>query len=379
MDAVGNLYRTPNLSDRRYSPGGRLDEAEGTKYEYDRRGNLISKTLADGAVWRYRWSFAGLLTEVERPDGRQIRFEYDPFARRTKKAVVCRADDGTESVESETHYLWDGHTLLHELRDGEDPVTWYWEPGTFTPVAKEQGRQQWSLAHDHLGTPTEMYDEAGQLVWQMSLDTFGEATFSQGQATDCPWRWPGQYEDAETGLYYNRFRYYDPEAGLYISQDPILIRGGICIYEYSHNSALITDPLGLIKITPVGGQINVGGIAETPNITNLNNFDTPLQDPSIIPNLVRGNAEDIGEIFEPESANHIMSRRLPGTVDFDRFARGAFQTLRPGGTIDISIYGLPDSPHVIEALESFRSAGFDANIRYGGTIIGTKAMKNSNC
>jgi RHS repeat-associated protein len=43
----------------------------------------------------------------------------------------------------------------------------------------------------------------------------------EGERTLCPFRYPGQYEDAETGLYYNHFRYFDPEAGGYISQDPI--------------------------------------------------------------------------------------------------------------------------------------------------------------
>jgi RHS family protein len=42
---------------------------------------------------------------------------------------------------------------------------------------------------------------------------------------DCPFRYQGQYEDSETGLYYNRFRYYDPSTGAYISQDPIGLAG----------------------------------------------------------------------------------------------------------------------------------------------------------
>ena len=63
--------------------------------------------------------------------------------------------------------------------------------------------------------------------------------------TSCPWRWPGQYEDEETGLYYNRFRYYDPDAGRYISQDPIGLAGGLSPYAYTRDPLTIVDPLGL--------------------------------------------------------------------------------------------------------------------------------------
>ncbi|WP_454986631.1 RHS repeat-associated core domain-containing protein [Capnocytophaga bilenii] len=51
-----------------------------------------------------------------------------------------------------------------------------------------------------------------------------------------PFRYQGQYEDIETGLYYNRFRYYSPESGTYISQDPIGLLGGKALYGYVHDS-----------------------------------------------------------------------------------------------------------------------------------------------
>ena len=65
------------------------------------------------------------------------------------------------------------------------------------------------------------------------------------EATTCPWRYPGQYEDSETGLYYNRFRYYDPEQGRYLSQDPIGLEGGLAQYGYVHDPSGWVDPFGL--------------------------------------------------------------------------------------------------------------------------------------
>jgi len=62
-----------------------------------------------------------------------------------------------------------------------------------------------------------------------------------------PLRYQGQYFDAETGLHYNRFRYSDPDAGRFISQDPIGGAGGINLYQYAPNPLVWVDPLGLRK------------------------------------------------------------------------------------------------------------------------------------
>lgn len=72
----------------------------------------------------------------------------------------------------------------------------------------------------------------------------------KGKPQDCPFRYQGQYEDVETGLYYNRFRYYDPVAGSYISQDPIGIWGGSNLAAYVPNPNNLLDPLGLSPANP---------------------------------------------------------------------------------------------------------------------------------
>ena len=78
-----------------------------------------------------------------------------------------------------------------------------------------------------------MVDGEGARVWGASISVYGELRALEGARQACPFRWPGQYEDLETGLYYNRFRYYDSEAGQYASQDPIGLRGGPSLYAHT--------------------------------------------------------------------------------------------------------------------------------------------------
>jgi uncharacterized protein RhaS with RHS repeats len=66
-----------------------------------------------------------------------------------------------------------------------------------------------------MGTPEAMYREDGQAVWTCELNSYGKVRNWKGEyKTECPFRYQGQYEDAETGLYYNRFRYYSPNEGM---------------------------------------------------------------------------------------------------------------------------------------------------------------------
>ena len=83
-------------------------------------------------------------------------------------------------------------------------------------------------------------------VGTATVDAYGDLRNITGTRTACPFRWPGQYEDAETGLYYNRFRYYDPLAGRYVSRDPIRVRGGLELYSYTSDTSGRTDPFGLM-------------------------------------------------------------------------------------------------------------------------------------
>ncbi|HEX8703421.1 MAG TPA: DUF6531 domain-containing protein [Myxococcaceae bacterium] len=241
-DAAGNVFRQTDRRDRTYGPGGRLLEADGISYRYDEDGQLIEARRGD-EVTRYVWNGAGMLDKVLLPNGDRVSFTYDPMGRRTRKTVYR----GDELIAS-TSWVWDGAVPIHERRSGEAPITWMFEPSGMIPLARLQGERRWSVLTDHLGTPTELLDEDGGLAWRMQMDLYGAATVEELQ-TDCPFRWPGQYEDRETGLHYNRFRYYAPQSGRFLSADPLGVAGGLGAYNYVEDPLTRIDPLGLTSCT----------------------------------------------------------------------------------------------------------------------------------
>jgi RHS repeat-associated protein len=138
------------------------------------------------------------------------------------------------------------------------PITWLFDPESFAPMAKLAGNERYSIITDHLGTPMVMFDAQGQQVWSGEVDIWGNVRKLHGEKDFCPFRFAGQYEDGETGLYYNRFRYYDPEAGQYIRQDPIGLAGGMRLYGYVNDPLTWIDPLGLSRRRPRPTQENGG-------------------------------------------------------------------------------------------------------------------------
>ena len=103
--------------------------------------------------------------------------------------------------------------------------------------------------NDHLGTPQKITDESQAVVWDAVYQPFGEVALVS-EEIDHNVRFPGQYADQESGVYYNYFRDYDPSLGRYVESDPIGMLGGRNTYAYSGvNPGNRIDPLGLIWVT----------------------------------------------------------------------------------------------------------------------------------
>ena len=136
-----------------------------------------------------------------------------------------------------------------------------------------------------------------------------------------PFRYQGQYADIETELYYNRFRYYDPEIGQYITQDPIGLEGGNpTLYSYVSNPNWWVDPLGLergIGNNPANRSFPDNPYDILPNVTSVT---TPRGNIKWEPNQFTrvqfhpGTALQPGEIFIPRHHNphfHVEIRINP--------------------------------------------------------------------
>ncbi len=242
-DSVGNLFPSGDPADYEYGQDGQIQRSAKATYRYDKDGNRIEKRLKNGKKWQYAWNAAGMLSQVIRPDGKEVRFAYDALGRRISKTFGTRT----------THWLWDGDVPIHEWKTFErgneitssSPTTWVFEPNTFAPMAKLEAQQGFGILTDHLGTPVAMHNDGGRLVWSGELSVFKGISVKAGEALELPFRFPGQYEDEETGLYYNRFRYYDPEEGGYVSEDPIGLVGGTQFYSYVKDVNVWIDQLGL--------------------------------------------------------------------------------------------------------------------------------------
>ncbi|WP_259444508.1 DUF6531 domain-containing protein [Bacteroides fragilis] len=260
-DQTGNLYPDPDMRLRRYLGGGRLEQDGEWHCEYDADGNLTERYLGTGRWldgkkdrWRYRWNADGSLAKVVQPDKREVEFTYDALGRRLSKSF------GT----TVTRWVWNGNVPLHQWKrrreysvmgnrwrtDTErcDMTVWLFDEESFVPVAMIKEGRSYSILTDQLGTPTEAYDAEGNEVWSRVLDMDGNVIEETGNKGMVPFLFQGQYYDRETGLAYNRFRYYSPKMGMYVSQDPIGLAGGILnLYGYVDDTLSFIDILGLIK------------------------------------------------------------------------------------------------------------------------------------
>ena len=226
--------------------------------------------------------------------GETTSFSYDALGRRIAK----------RSSHATTLFGWDGDTLAFESTQSTegrqedlgrgDSVHYIHEPGSFVPLLQIRQAQAVALSQttdvkaliaanggrydieqdplwngqqlrtpqafakeeiafyqcDHLGTPQELTDHEGGIAWSASYKAWGEAKQAISEAGRKagfrnPIRFQGQYFDDETGLHYNRYRYYDPRSGRFVSSDPIGRAGGLNFHQYTPNPIEWIDPLGL--------------------------------------------------------------------------------------------------------------------------------------
>ena len=212
----------------------------------------------------YTWNANGSLRSVTDLEGVTYRFRYDAFGRRLEKRRMA----------STFRFVWDGNVLLHETfkkDNSENTELTTWIFGGFVPTAKLVNGKAYSIISDHLDTPILAVDSDGMEVWNRQLDIYGRvkreikaSSLGDDVRPFIPFLYQGQYYDFETKLAYNRFRYYSPETGAYISQDPIGLAGGNpTLYGYVKDSNWWVDVFGLHEILADSDLVARGGECDT--------------------------------------------------------------------------------------------------------------------
>ena len=264
----------PNLTG-----GNRLKEYNGIEYTYDALGNLIYRQLPDGENQYYQYDLENQLVraEIKKPAGNTEiwTYAYDPFGRRLSKERQDKLA-WTSTEPKRTHFVWDGSRLLQEYTYKGSYTYIYTDQDSYEPLAQifdnaKDGKQYIAYFHtDQVGIPREMTDIHGNLLWYGEYTAWGRLKKDGRVYKDAhqPFRLQNQYYDEETGLHYNLFRYYEPEAGRFVNQDPIGLLGGENLYWFAPNTSKWFDVLGLNKNLPAPyWPPNRGALGEVRSIT----------------------------------------------------------------------------------------------------------------
>nr|WP_269806168.1 RHS repeat-associated core domain-containing protein [Pseudomonas asiatica] len=256
----------------------RIKQWRDQEYRYDPWGNLIEKRSGHSKLQSFAYDCENRLVRAETlVNGKlEIRgdYRYDSLGRRVAKQAEINGE-----VEQK-RFLWQGLRMLREETPRQS-ILYLYEPGSYAPLARvdqAEGEEQkvYYFHTDQIGTPLELTDSDGKIVWQATYRSWGAIDGLLVKNVEQNIRFQGQYFDSESGLNYNVFRYYDPELGRFIGQDPIGLQGGDNLYRYSPNPIKWVDPLGLM---PLANPVSVGhhmvphSLATSLGITPFNSFN----------------------------------------------------------------------------------------------------------
>ena len=230
-DAVGNRTASHLSATYTHQPVNKLTQTSTATFSYDNNGNLISKTDGTG-TWTYTWDFENRLKQVTRPDGITVSYKYDPLGRRIQR---------TPSNGVFTNYTYDGQDVVLDQNSDGSTVRYLNGPGIDNKLRQTSSTGALYFAQDHLGSTRALTSANGSLVESINYDSFGK-----GASSLTRYGYTGREWDGDTGLYYYRNRWYDPQVGRFISEDPIGLEGGINLYTYVESNPLtFSDPFGL--------------------------------------------------------------------------------------------------------------------------------------
>ncbi|MFZ4271956.1 putative T7SS-secreted protein [Streptomyces arboris] len=331
--------------------GTTITRAGNVRYEHDALGRITlrqkTRLSRKPDTWRYEWDAEDRLRSVTTPEGETWRYRYDALGRRITKERL--SGDG-RTVAEEITFIWDGVTLREEINRSEllrNPVSLTWEHDGIHPVAQteriwdENPSQElinsrfFAIITDLTGSPSELIGEDGGIVWNSQASLWGETSWKKSSSTYTPLRFSGQYYDVESGLHYNFFRYYSPESGRYLTQDPLGLTPSPNPRSYVGNPTTWVDPLGLSPYESLGFSKAAQHAFE--KLQNIK--QDPLGEINSQPNHNHYDAA------RREAQGEVVARKADGTP-FDHIAdlkqaRNGLEKIRK--VIELEMRNLPDT------------------------------------
>jgi len=199
-----------------------------TTYSYDARGNRTQITPPSGAATTLSYDLANRLIGY----GSNASYGYNGDGLRMSKTLSSTT----------TQFVWDPAGSLPLLTKDSSTAYVYGPNG----LALEQinGSTALWIHHDRIGSTRMLTDSAGATQASLTYDAYGAITSSSGAAST-PLRFAGEYQDAESGLYYLRARYYDQVTGQFLTRDPSVSQT-LQPYAYAAGNPInVLDPSGL--------------------------------------------------------------------------------------------------------------------------------------
>jgi len=234
-DEAGNRTQS-GATAYEYGAGSRLKQWGARIVDYDAEGRPTKEQRPEG-IRLFGFDQRGILRKVSSEQRRSTEFAYDFFYRRVRKT----------SPHGEEKSVWSGDAVLHQQLPDGSCVDYVHHPAEGVPLAARLDGEWHALICDQRGELTDVVrlrDET--VVW--SADSLGFETDIRIGDSSFPIRYRarGQYFDPETGLFYQRVRYYDAEQGRFLTPDPLGVFGGLNSYRFCLNQPfLVIDPLGL--------------------------------------------------------------------------------------------------------------------------------------
>jgi RHS repeat-associated protein len=245
-------------------------------YTYDADGNMTKKSLgASAETWTYTYDDRNEMTEAKQytkdpGNGGVLEqddvYKYDAFGNRVEKDVTA---SGVTTTQRYAYDGWNPDTpagignvkweVFADL-DGTNALQTRYLRGDqvdqlFARIASD-GTAAWLLT-DHLGSVVNVTDNSGVLKDTIQYDGYGNITSESASSWGGRYKWTGREQDTETGLQYNRARYYDASTGRWTSQDPMGFSAGDSnLYRYVNNRSMnATDPSGKYEFDDTQDQV----------------------------------------------------------------------------------------------------------------------------